>query len=325
MTTQFLRKASLIITNPSTGRQDVPAIDLSEMGIKFQTQATDGSSPNTLLAQIYNLSEQTQNLVQNEFRRVILQAGYEGPDANFATIFDGTITRFRKGKVRNVDSFLEIHAATFDEAFNFATVSDTLKAGTTAQQRVAEICRKNGIILDPSVDQSLANQGGVLPRGKVLFGMARSFLHDVSNTANARWSFQNGKLVMVPATGYLPGTVIQLNSSTGMIGIPTADDGGVHVVSLLNPNYQIGQRIQINNKDINQTRVIDRSFNDDSTLALPAYTTSDGYYRVLVIEHSGDTRGNDWYSNLTCLNLDPTKSDLTAARLASGTLNPNLS
>jgi hypothetical protein len=32
--------------------------------------------------------------------------------------------------------------------------------------------------------------------------------------------------------------------------------------------------------------------------------TDDGFYRTIVAEHSGDTRGNDFYTDLTCIALD---------------------
>jgi hypothetical protein len=30
----------------------------------------------------------------------------------------------------------------------------------------------------------------------------------------------------------------------------------------------------------------------------------DGYYKIIVLEHEGDTRGNPWYSNIVCLAVD---------------------
>ena len=32
--------------------------------------------------------------------------------------------------------------------------------------------------------------------------------------------------------------------------------------------------------------------------------TNDGFYRVLVVTHIGDVRGNPWYTKMTCLALD---------------------
>ena len=36
-----------------------------------------------------------------------------------------------------------------------------------------------------------------------------------------------------------------------------------------------------------------------------AQVSTDGLYRVFVAEHSGDTRGSEWYTDLTCLAVNP--------------------
>jgi hypothetical protein len=36
--------------------------------------------------------------------------------------------------------------------------------------------------------------------------------------------------------------------------------------------------------------------------------TDDGFYKVIVVEHEGDTRGNPWYANMVCLAVDATAS-----------------
>jgi hypothetical protein len=50
-----------------------------------------------------------------------------------------------------------------------------------------------------------------------------------------------------------------------------------------------------------------------------ATVANDGLYRVIVAEHSGDTRGtgNDWYTELTCLDIDPS-SPTASSVLANG-------
>ena len=34
--------------------------------------------------------------------------------------------------------------------------------------------------------------------------------------------------------------------------------------------------------------------------------SNDGSYKVIAIEYNGDTRGNEWYQTLTCLDIDAT-------------------
>ena len=62
-------------------------------------------------------------------------------------------------------------------------------------------------------------------------------------------------MTLVPVTGYLPGQAVQINSQTGMIGTPVATDGGIVVRCYINSNIKIGQLIQINQAEINQSAV----------------------------------------------------------------------
>jgi hypothetical protein len=32
---------------------------------------------------------------------------------------------------------------------------------------------------------------------------------------------------------------------------------------------------------------------------------ADGVYKILCMDHTGDNRGNDWYTDLICLSVDP--------------------
>ena len=48
------------------------------------------------------------------------------------------------------------------------------------------------------------------------------------------------------------------------------------------------------------------SLNQPPTIYSP--TGDDGFYRILVLEHEGDTRGNPWYSKITCVLVDTSVS-----------------
>lgn len=145
-----------------------------------------------------------------------------------------------------------------------------------------------------------------LPRGKVMFGMARDFLTGVARTAQTVWSIQNGKVQMVPETSYLPGDVPEITSATGMVGLPEQTANGITVKMLLNPMVKIGQLIHLNNASIQQ---YERSLNvtqqgNQANIDLQNKLGNDGFYYVMVAEHRGDTRGNDWHTEAICLATD---------------------
>ena len=39
-------------------------------------------------------------------------------------------------------------------------------------------------------------------------------------------------------------------------------------------------------------------------MTLFANVTNDGFYRVLVVSHIGDSRGTEWHTKMICLALD---------------------
>lgn len=303
MTTQWIRKATLFLTDPATGK----GLDLSEFHFKFKCVAADTESPNNASVRVYNLSRDTVKKVRSEFSTVVLQAGYEG---NFGVIFKGTIKQWRVGRENATDTYLDILAADGDVGYNFATVNATL-----APQNSAPKDRVNAIIggfsqhgVGPG-SVLLPNTGGVLPRGKVLFGMARVALRQEVWSQGATYSIQQGAINILPLSGYLPGTAVVLNQLTGMVGQPESTVDGIKVRCLMNPRIQAGALIQIDNKSINQTIQTNPNapipYNQYTGIQLLASVSDDGLYRVYSAEFEGDTRGQPFYTDITALAFNP--------------------
>ncbi len=347
MSDQFVRKCSLIVygvgasgtpsspgpssSSSSTGVTTVtvnrapaaaqPGLDLSQFRIQFRVSAMDVDAPPTTVIRVLNLADVTAQRVQKEFQNVTLQAGYE--NGNFGVVFKGSIVRVRRGRVPpgNTDTFVDIMASNFDAVYNFGVVNQTLKAGSTLLQRANAV--KDSVNSSPAAQgagNALAsgiqygsiptsfNTGGTLPRGKVLFGLARDQLTSLADSGGCTWCVgEDGKIYVLPLTGYRPGEAVVLTSQTGMLGVPEATQNGIEVRSLLNPLIKLGTRIQLDNKSITTTT-------NKSATGFPAYgdfqffasTSADGFYRVLVAEHEGDTRGtgDDWVTKITALSVD---------------------
>jgi hypothetical protein len=164
--------------------------------------------------------------------------------------------------------------------------------------------------------------GGTLPRGKVLFGMGYTNMRIQAANMGATWSIQDGQIVIVPLSGYLPGEAVVLSSLTGMIGVPEQTQQGIKVRCLINPKIRIAGLVQIDNASINQISQAElsaRGFPGQlpfdrwaGTPQLYADVTSDGFYRVHVIEYTGDTRGQEWYADIICLAVDKSSNKVLA-------------
>jgi hypothetical protein len=324
-TTQSLGATSLGqvdgVTTFSTGVAETPnnslAIDLSQLRFRFEVRASDVETPNTMVVRVYNAGQQTVNSITAEFDTVTLTAGYQ--NGNQGTIFQGEIKQIFVGRERNVDRYLDIMAADGDTAYTQGVVNQSFPAGATSGQELAAYAAAMNLPV-ASTAQDVLTAGGIIPdpRGKVAFGMARIAMTDLAHRANARWSIQNGVITLVPNTGYLPGQAVQINSATGMIGTPEQTDQGIIIRCYLNPLIRIGQLVQINQADINQNTLNKQMFPSYTSQYYPATTTHDGIYRVMVVEHVGDLRGNDFYSELTCL-----VADISATSPLSSSVLPN--
>lgn len=292
---QYIRRCNLIVANEAG-----EGLDLSNLRIKFKIKKSDVQTPNTAEIRVYNLAEETANRIRKEFQNITLQAGYE---SNYGLIFNGNIKQIRFGRENGTDTFIDIAAADGDDAYNFAVVNTTLAAGSKQSDQIGAAARSmagRGVATG-HID---ATGDAKLPRGKAMYGMARNYLRQSAEASNTSWSIQDGKVQFVSLTGVLPNQAVLLTSKTGLVGQPEQTNDGIKARCLLNPMLRIGGKVQINEKDVAEAKLPDTS--KDAQANKPAAIEADGFYRLLVVEHSGDTRGNDWYSDLVCLGVDAT-------------------
>jgi hypothetical protein len=294
---QYLRKITLLVSTDS-GK----ALDLSQLRIKFSVKQSSAETPNAAEIRVYNLSAETAIQVQSEFKNVILQAGYNG---NFGVIFQGNIKQVIIGRESQQDTFIDIIAGDGDLAYNFAIVNTSLAAGSTQNDQIAAAVASMAKLGVTAGGNSTVKSGVRRPRGKVMFGNSRNYLREAAATTRNAWSIQNGQIVYVPIASYLPGTAVLITDQTGMIGTPQQTTQGVNVKTLLNPFIKISGRIQLDNKTV-QLLKVNLTLTPGSTTNVATKLSSNGIYFVLAVEHNGDTRGIEWYTNVICLYVDST-------------------
>jgi hypothetical protein len=319
---QWIRKVSLfVLTSTDPNAATDAGKDLSQFRIRFKTYQADptASRPPYAIIRVTNLAPATEKQFMKEYNSVVLQAGYE--NGKFGIIFQGQIKAFRRGHETPTDSILEIWAADSDIPYSHSVMNQTLAAGWTnkelinaaVDQLVADGAKK-GYSADGISDAARAALGTNI-RGTTQWGMTHQHLTGATSRAGSTWTFDNGKLNIIPLEGYLPSKeAIKLSAGTGMVWWPAQEQDGIYVECLLNPAIRVGNIVQIDNKDINQTRAPGGGFGipPDLPILFPGEKDiniyqpidADGWYRVLLVEHVGDSRGGDWYTSLTCLQAD---------------------
>jgi hypothetical protein len=300
--------------DPSTTTKSGQTMDLSLLHITFTVEKGTYQSPTTAVIRVYNLGLDDMAKIAKQYKQVTLEAGYQNDP--YGIIFKGTIAWFEHGKQSPTETMLTIHANELDVAVNNAAVNATLPAGVTHKDVVmaaATAMAPFGLsvgYISKYLDDSKS------PRSRTVFGMARDVLRDITRTNNATASIDGGQLNIVRYDETLPSPAIVLNTAHGMIGIPSIVAGqGVHVRSLLNPAFKANGSLRIDQRGMMQQEG-DQSTDPQKGLALAAdaaaklQVSADGSYKILKVTHTGDNRGNAWYSDLTTEPSVPTAANL---------------
>lgn len=291
---QWKRRAQVVIGKKGSG------LLVENLRIQFEVSKTVESAPNVAVIKIFNLNPANEAKIKNEFDEVILNAGYEGA---MRLVFRGNIKHVYRYREK-ADYITEIEAGDGDKDYRNAVMNETLAAGTT-----------NAQLVDRAVG-SFKGTGGTTKgavqindrarlRGKVISGNTRDVLHDVARESGANWSIQDGQLVIVKTNAVLPDEAIVITAETGMLGAPEINDKGIAVKCLMNPQLRVNGAIKLDNNGIKAKRqkaqALGKKQEDQKE---PVRLDPDGIYKVLKLTHKGDTRGQDWLSEIECIGLD---------------------
>lgn len=304
MVQQYLRKFNLVAIG-----DDGEGIALSDLQIKFAIHHGTYLFPHTADIKVLNLGSETQNRFAKEFTKIQVLAGYEG---NYGLIFQGGIKQVQKGW-EETDTFINIHAADGDSLHNFGVVNKTLQAGYT-QEQVWQTITDTVAPYNKTAPLSTLPKQTSGPRGKVMYGPVHDTIQDWSKTNQQLVTVDNGILTAMPLLAFKPGEAIVINRNTGMVGAPEQTADGITVTCLLNPALQWSSRVQLNNAEITQNLVpnTDAGFLQQTTIETKQNPvifpdlSADGMYKVLTVDHVGETRGNAWYSRIICIAVDST-------------------
>lgn len=314
---QYIRAFKLIVSG-----NDGNGFDLSNLRCKFSIKRSDNMTPNSADIRIYNVEPQTALKIFSDFQaqangngilfnkgRVLMQGGY---DANFGVIFSGNVKQVILGRETATDTFVDIVAGDGDRAYNYAIVNTTVAAGSqTSDQLFASVQAMTGKGVTMGNGGNMPNKK--LARAKVMYGNARNYLREIGQTTQQSWSIQDEKINFVAVKGYLPGERVVLTSKTGLIGTPQQTNEGLNIKCLLNPLIRIGGLVQIDEADVEDFKI--NLANPNSPANIGAPLTADGVYYAFVVEHSGDTRGTDWYTTILGISQNPTGNALNSVQV----------
>ncbi len=295
---QWLRSYSLVVGNGSASTTIQSLAGEPGLRIRFSVKRWNLQTPNNATITITNLSDATAQKISKEFDACVLQVGY-GDD--LATIFQGEIKqKIGNGLETPTDTYFKILAAEGQKAYSYGIVNKTLASGHTFRDQV-DACLEALKPYDIKAGYIADLGSAKMPRGRAMFGMVREHLRAICRATNTTWSIEGTQLQILKNTDPLPGQTIVLNSKTGLIGMPVQTLDGIHARCLLNPRIKAGCTVQINEKDIQQAELsLQNAVGEAQKPLLPSIAT-DGLYTVWYTEHTGDSRGTEWYTDMVCI------------------------
>ncbi|BAU89380.1 hypothetical protein MPPM_0775 [Methylorubrum populi] len=276
--------------------------------IRFQVQQMDASKPNVCSVIVTNPAPSSVKTFMQERKKISLSVGYQNHDQ---VVFKGEIIQTRSGREDITDTYMHVIARSMDRARNYATVNQALAAGHTYRDRIdvaVKAMREYGMEVGHIAD--LGNKK--FPRNYIAFGMAKDLLREVCEGAGASWSIQNNVFQVVKNDQALPNSRVVLNSNTGLIGRPVQTIQGVEGRALLNPMLKPGGLVEINEKSVEQA-TINPAYRGEQYNSMIQRIAADGVYKLYVVEHIGDTRGLEFYTDFIGIaNGDPISKALAS-------------
>jgi hypothetical protein len=291
------RKWRVYVADKETGSM---ALDVSNLHITFNIVKLLIMHPQYSTITIYNLSPDTENTIIKEGYRVVVDAGYEG--TQFGTIFDGDVTQVIREKTDGNTYKLTLYAMDIDEFSTYGTAAFSVTRGQNSRQNIQDLVAGTNVSANlGSISDSLSPSN--FPRGQVFFGKTVDYLNQIADGEDAFVYAENGAINMIKLDDLPEDEVLYLDSTTGLIGVPTQNDYGATIKMLLNPRLRIKDLVHVDNSDI-----VNQAYTSPGA---PIYLLdASGLYRVIQLTYIGDTRGTDWYLECETVKQSGTAPDM---------------
>jgi hypothetical protein len=253
---------------------------------------------------IWNFASETEQIAIQELVGVNFQAGYK--DGPYGSIFSGKVWQpfFDRENVVDYKTTLRCLDGLGLLESNF--VNATKMAGYDYAGMIATMAKNaHKPIPIGTISPTLSTKQS--PRGCTMFGEPPELMRWICQDEDAYSFIENGEWnVAKLAEPYLADPIV-IDPETGLIGTPQQWEFGVKFRHLLDPRLkitapltvvQIPQSIAIKTRRATVGQfwtALDREFK----------------FKIIGVSYVGDTRGNDWYVDVTGVNVKGKYSDIS--------------
>jgi len=303
---QFHRQATVLIAEGAVTLAKI-YLQIQNLRVSFHVKKTSTTDFNTASIKVYNLNEETREKINavDLGNIVIIKAGYVGDKQEIIFVGNTVLSTIN---IERPNVITTIEAQDGKIAMNQLKFSVSYAAGTFAVKILKDILGKTSLDIKHIDWTKIPDKQ--YKNGFCFQGDAKVLLTNVCNYLGVEWSIQNNQAKLIPVGKADTAKIIYLTPETGLIGSPEKikDDalalygsqfrkketikvvgatgkkyrksvgGGYKIKSLLQPFVEPGSVVQVKSDTINDVQ-----------------------FRVVEVEHVGDTHGNDWYSNINAM------------------------
>lgn len=300
----FDRVASLVI-----GQSGGKGVEVAGLRIVFNIEKTSTETLNNSTIDIYNLSPDSQKLIETPNNAVILKAGYK-QDVGAQTIFVGIVRRsltVRDGpdwvtKLELDDGLL---------AYRDSKKSFSFPAGASGIGVLKSVAASFNL---PVRQLAKDIQDKTYTQGFSFVGRSREAMAKVCGYLGLEWSIQNQEIQVIKKGGTVQRTALVLSEDTGMIGSPaleaktlsdkaaakqgiTVNSAGVIQRRKENVDGEIDTKLEVQGYKV--VSLLQPSLEPGAVVQLKSAKVDGIFMRVEKVNHKGDTHGGEWHSDIS--------------------------
>ena len=252
----------------------------------FSCEVGDSSSSNTGKISLWNLSDETLRLLEQEDCLIELRAGY-GDD--LPVIMGGSLTHFE------IDTSGADQQTTIEFVDGFTSARDTTMslsyAGTVNGEKIVR-----DIAQDMGCEVKLSPNAKLIDFKNFAFvGTGKTVIGRLCDRSKLRWSVQNGIIQICALDEPLTMAAYVLSAVSGMIGSPKP----VFESASTSSKSASGSQAASNTTKRKAKKGIEVTYSLNGHIQVDDYVKVEsrkykGNYRAAKIKFTGDTEGDDW-------------------------------
>ena len=263
-------------------------ITIENSKIQFEIIKSKNAKENTAKVEIYNLAPATRKLITEQDALVRIFAGY-AQNKGLIEIGQGDISKVKHNRDKT-EVVTEIYIAeglqkirdnpisisfSSKSKLKLANVLDNLRTKSNNQF----VFRLIDVDESKTIDNGYSDLGSldqILNNLRLQFGFGWSVQNGIITIKGTKKSLANEIMLLTPKNGLIlhPESVKHVSRRLEKSSITRQEKKVNSIQALLQPHLQVNDIIAIASGDLN------------------------GKYEIQKITHKGDTRGNDWYSDM---------------------------